>query len=198
MNVTVSLKPGIRKIVVIAIMAAVSTVLMMFSFPIPLMPGYLKMDFSELPALITSFTLGPLSGVVVCLIKNIFNALMSTSAGVGEIANFLLGAVFVLTAGLIYKVKSTRKFAIIGSITGSAVMAVCSIPVNYFITYPFYTSFMPMEAIMDMYHAIVPWVTELWQGLLVFNMPFTFIKGLVSVIITCLVYKKLEPVIKGK
>lgn len=190
-------KQVIYKIAVIAVMGAVSTVLMMFSFPVPLMPGFIKLDFSELPALITAFTLGPVSGVVVCFIKNMINLTMTTTAGVGELANFLIGAAFVLTAGLMYRRSKTRKGAIIASVTGAVVMAVISLPVNYFITYPFYTNFMPMEVIMGMYRDINSGIENLWQALMIFNMPFTFIKAMCSVLVTCLVYQKLTPVMRG-
>lgn len=188
---------NIYKIAVIAVMGAVSTVLMMFSFSVPLMPSFIKLDFSELPALITSFTLGPVAGVVVCLIKNLINLTMTTTAGVGELSNFLLGAAFVLTAGLIYRHRKTRKAAIIGSLIGAVVMAVISLPVNYFITYPFYSNFMPMEVIMKMYSDINSGIENLWQALLIFNVPFTFIKAMCSVLVTCLVYQKLTPVMNG-
>ena len=188
---------NIYKIAVIAVMGAVSTVLMMFSFSVPLMPSFIKLDFSELPALITSFTLGPVAGVVVCLIKNLINLTMTTTAGVGELSNFLLGAAFVLTAGFIYRHQKTRKAAIIGSLIGAVVMAVISLPVNYFITYPFYSNFMPMEVIMKMYRDINSGIENLWQALLIFNVPFTFIKAMCSVLVTCLVYQKLTPVMNG-
>jgi len=103
----------------------------------------------------------------------------------------------VLTAGLIYRRSQTRKAAILGSLTGAVVMAVISLPVNYFITYPFYSNFMPMEAIMDMYRVINPGIENLFEALIVFNMPFTFIKAMCSVLVTCLVYRKLTPVMSG-
>lgn len=99
----------IRKMTVTAILAAVSTVLMFLSFNVPFMPSFIKMDFSELPALIAAFAYGPLSGVIVCLIKNLINLLSTQTGGVGELSNFILGCAFVLPAGLIYKHKKTKK-----------------------------------------------------------------------------------------
>lgn len=189
---------NIRKMVVTAILAAVSTVLMFFSFNVPLMPSFIKMDLSELPALIAAFSLGPVSGVVVCLVKNLINLLFSTTGGVGEISNFLLGAAFVFPAGLIYKKMQGRKGAILGAVTGAVLMALFSVVSNYYVVYPVYTAFMPMEAIMGMYQAINPKIENLWQALLVFNMPFTFIKGMISVAVTIVSYKKLSPLLKGK
>ena len=80
----------IRFLVVTAVLGAVSAVLMMLSFSVPFMPSFIKMDFSELPALIASFSMGPLSGILVCLIKNLINVTMTTTGGVGELSNFLL------------------------------------------------------------------------------------------------------------
>lgn len=186
-----------RKLTMTAMLAAVSTVLMMFSVPVPLMPSFIKLDFSELPALVAAFTLGPVSGVVVCLIKNLVNAFNTTTGCVGELCNFLLGASFVLPAGLIYYKKKTFTGAVTGAFIGCLAMAVFSVPINYFLVYPVYTNFMPMEAIIGMYQAINPKIETLLQALLVFNMPFTFIKGLCSVVITFLIYKPLSPMIKG-
>ena len=92
-----------RKMVMTAMLAAVSSVLMFFSFNVPLMPGFIKMDFSELPALIASFALGPVSGVAVCLVKNLVNLFFTTTGGVGELSNFLLGSLFVAPAGIVYR-----------------------------------------------------------------------------------------------
>ena len=91
-----------RKIAVTGIMSAVSAVLMMLSFNIPIMPSFIKMDFSEFPALITAFSVGPFWGVLVCFIKNLLNLPFTTTAGVGELSNFVVGALLVLPAGIIY------------------------------------------------------------------------------------------------
>ena len=186
-----------RKMVMTAMLAAVSSVLMFFSFNVPLMPAFIKMDFSELPALIASFALGPISGVTVCLVKNLVNLFFTTTSGVGELSNFLLGALFVAPAGWIYSKMKRRKGALIGSLVGAVTMAIVSVFTNYYVVYPIYTAFMPMEAIMGMYQAINPAVENLWQALLWFNMPFTFLKGMASVAITFVIYKKISPIIKG-
>ena len=189
---------NIRKMTATAIMAAVSTVLMFLSFNVPLMPSFIKLDLSELPALISSFAMGPVSGIVVCLVKNLINLFFTTTGGVGELSNFILGCAFVVPAGLIYKFRRTKKWAIIGSFIGAASRAILSIFSNYYIVYPIYTAFIPMDAIIGMYRAINPSVENLWQCLLIFNLPFTFIKGMISVVVTLLVYKKLSPIINGK
>ena len=189
---------NIRKITVTGIMSAVAAVLMFLEFSVPIVPSFLKFDFSDLPAVITSFSLGPLWGMLVELLKNVIHLPFTQTSGVGELANFIIGALLVFPAGLIYKKKKTRGGAVIGSLAGALFAAAVSVPVNYFITYPFYTNFMPMDAIIGMYSAIVPAADTLIKALLIFNVPFTFVKGILCVLITFFVYKPLSRVIKGK
>ncbi len=194
-----SLKRGrVRKLAVTAVLGAVSAALMFVAFRVPLMPSFIQLDLSELPALIAAFSLGPGSGVAVCLIKNLVHLLVTTTGGVGELSNFLLGAAFVLPAGLVYRFRKDRVGALLGSLAGAALMALASLPSNYFITYPFYAMLMPMEAILDMYRAINPNVQTLMDALVWFNIPFTFVKAMLSVGVTFLIYKRISPVLKGK
>ena len=188
---------NVRKMTMTAMLAAVATVLMFFSFSVPLMPSFIKLDFSELPALIAAFAFGPVSGVTVCLVKNLVNVLFTTTGGVGELSNFVLGASFVFTAGLVYRYKKNRIGALTGSVIGAAVMAIISVFSNYYVVYPVYTAFMPMETILGMYRAINPGVETLWDALLRFNMPFTFIKGMCSTAMAFVIYKPLSPILKG-
>lgn len=191
-------KVNTRKLAVTAILGAAAAALMFVAFSVPFMPSFIQVDVSELPALIAAFSMGPVSGVAVCLIKNLVHLLATTTGGVGELSNFLLGAAFVLPAGLIYRYKKDRVGALVGALAGAAFMAAASLPVNYFITYPFYTLLMPLEAIVGAYQAINPKVENLMDALVWFNMPFTFGKGLLSVLITFLIYKRISPIIKGK
>ena len=131
-------KVNVRKIAMTAILSAVATVLMFISFSLPIIPSFIKLDFSELPALIAAFSMGPVSGVVVCFIKNLVNLTMSTTGGAGELCNFLMGVTFVVPAGLLYKFRKDRWGALWGSLLGALIMAIASFPINYCITYPFY------------------------------------------------------------
>lgn len=191
---------NIRKLVGTAMLGAVATILMYLEFPIPIMPPFIKMDVSELPALIAGFAYGPVSGVVVCLIKNLIKLPSTSTAAVGELFNFVMGALFVGTAALVYKKIKSRKGAAIGSVLGAAVMAIVSVPYNYFIVYPAYVVFygMPLDAIVGMYQAINPGVDGLLACLLTFNLPFTFFKGLVDALICFLIYKPLSPILHGR
>ncbi len=192
-------KINIRQITVVSLMSAIGFVLMVLNFPVFLVPSFIKFDFSELPAIITSFALGPWYGVAVCFFKNLLHLIFNTStSGVGELSNFLLGSVYVLTAGYIYMRKKCIKSAVIGTVIGSFAMSVIGVFTNYFIVYPFYAKvFMPYEVIIGMYSTILPYADTLVKALLIFNLPFTFVKGLASALICFLCYKKLSPILKG-
>lgn len=192
-------KKNLRMIAVTAIMSALSAVLMFVDFSIPIMPSFIKLDVSDLPALITSFAFGPVCGVAVCLVKNLVHLFVTSTFGVGELSNFILGAIFVFVAGMFYKRHHNRKYALIGAMAGDLAMAVLCFFVNLFFVYPLYIKLMlPEEAILGMYRAILPSVDSLWKAILIFNVPFTFVKGLISVAITFIVYPKLSPILKGK
>lgn len=191
-------KLSVRTMVSVAMLSAVAYVLMLFDFSVPFMPAFIKLDFSELPALVGAFALGPVAGVLVCLFKNLLHLFVTSTGGVGELSNFILGAVFVFAAGFIYKKHKSRKTALWGAVFGAAAMAVISVFSNYYIVYPVYTAFMPMEGIIAAYNAILPGTDSLWKALIVFNMPFTFFKGMCVTAISFLIYKKISPILKGK
>ncbi len=188
-----------RNLTVTAVLSAVSIVLSFIGFSIPWMPGFIKLDFSDLPALLAGFAFGPWYAVAVCFIKNIlFNVFFGSAQLVGALSNFLLGVLFVVPAAWLYKFRRNRKFALIGSLVGAFSMAFVGIFTNYYIVYPMYTAMMPMETIISMYQAINPAVTDLWTALIYMNFPFTLVKGLINVAFAFLVYKRLSPVFFGK
>lgn len=190
-----------RKMVLIAIFSAMGYVLMLLDFPLAfLIPSFIKFDFSELPALICAFAAGPWAGVLVCFFKNAIHLLNTSTLCVGEFANFLLGAAFVLPAGLIYKYNRTKKGALLGMLVGAAVSSIISLPINLFITYPFYINVMnfPENAILGMYKAIAGWVKNLPQAILTFNVPFNFLKYGVDAAITFVIYKRISPILQGR
>ncbi len=188
---------NVRYMTVTAMLSAIAFILMFLDFAVPVMPSFIKMDLSELPALIGSFAMGPMCGIMICLIKNLLHLTITSTGGIGELSNFILGVAFVLPAGLLYQKRKSKKSAVIGAFLGAVLMAVISLPSNYFIVYPIYETMMPRETIIAAYQMILPAADELWKCLLIFNVPFTFVKGLFSVIITLLVYKKLSPILKG-
>ena len=189
-----------HKLTITAMLSAVAFILMFIEFPIPaLIPSFVKMDVSDLPELLAAFSLGPIYGVAVTFLKNLLHIVFkgTTSAYVGELCNFLLGAVFSMAAGFIYQRKKSRKSALIGAVVGAALMAIVSVPLNYFVVYPAYVVCygMPLEAIIGMYQAILPSSDSLIKCLTIFNMPFTFCKGMLDVLLCFLIYKPLSPLL---
>ena len=193
-------KIRLRKLCVTAILSAIAVILQLLEFPIPfLIPSFVKMDFSELPALLASFSAGPLWGVAVCLIKNLVNLPTSGSMYVGELCNFLLGVALVVPAGVIYRCKKTRGGAILACVVGSILMALLSYPINYYISYPIYCQlFGGEERVLSAYQAILPSMPSLAVCIAVFNIPFTLVKALIDSLFTFVLYKPLSPLLKGK
>lgn len=187
----------VRKIAVVGMLTALAEILMILDFSLPmLIPPFVKMDFSELPALIASFVISPLAGVTVCLLKNVIHLFFTSTGGIGELCNFLLGAMMVFPAGLIYKRIKTRKGAVIACLVGCVVMAVMSAPINYYISYPVYLKFMGLEDIISEYQKLNPAVSNLWDALIWFNAPFTFAKGFLVSVMTFVIYKPLSNALK--
>ena len=184
------------KLAVTGMLTELAIVLQYIEFPVPmLVPPFLKMDFSDLPELIAAFVIGPVWGVAVCFLKNLIHIPFGSTGGVGELSNFLLGAVFALTAGLIYQRNKTKKTALLACGLGSLAMAVFSFPINYFIVYPVYSNLWfggNMGLIVDMYKLILPFSDSLEKCLVIFNVPFTLVKAIIVSVITMLIYKPLS------
>ena len=190
-----------RNLVAAGILGAIGAILMILNINIPsIMPIFIKLDFADLPAVIASFAFGPTGGIMVCLIKNFLNLILaSNTGGVGELSNFILGCAYVIPAGLIYKKHHNFKGAIIGALTGSITSATVGYFSNYFVIYPLFTlTGLSMNTIIGMYTAVFPNIDTLWEALLYFNVPFTFIKFLLTSILTFLIYKRISPILKGK
>ena len=196
-------KDTTHNLTVAAMLSAVAFILMFIEFPIPmLIPAFIKMDFSDLPALLGAFALGPVYGVIISFLKNLLHIVIkgTSTACVGELSNFILGAIFSAVAGYLYKHHKSRKTAIIGAVAGAVAMGVLSVPSNYFVVYPAYVQFyhMPLEAILGMYQAILPSADSLIKCLILFNLPFTLVKGLLDAVLCMLIYKPLSPILHGR
>ena len=181
-------------------LTAAAVVLQYLEFPLPFIPSFIKLDFSDLPALIGAFAYGPLAGVLITLLKNLIHLAVSQSGFVGELSNFILGAVFAGVAGWLYQRNKTKKGALLGGAVGALAMAAVSFPSNLFIIYPLYYSILgfPEEAVLGMYQALLPSVKSIAGALLIFNVPFTAGKGFLCVLISMLIYKPLSVFLHGK
>ena len=187
-----------RTITISALLASISYILAFIEFPVPLSPSFARMDLSDIPALIGAFALGPATGVIIELIKNVLQLLSTSTAGVGELANFLIGASYVWIAGFIYKYKRTKKGAISAYIISSIVMGVVAMIVNYFILLPLFETFMPLDQLIASFSEFLPFIQTKLDVVLYNVLPFNVIKGLVVGLVTMVVYKKLTPVLKGE
>ncbi len=180
------------------ILSAAAIALMYLEFSLPFFPGFLKFDFSEVPALLATFSMGPITGIVVEFIKNLAHLLVSHTAMVGELANFIMGSAFVGVAGLIYRYNKTKKGAMISLAAGTAALTISGCLVNYFITIPFYINVtnISMDTIATAAHAVGnPFVKDMTTLILYVFVPFNLLKGLVISIIISLIYKKLSPLL---
>ncbi|HIY11741.1 MAG TPA: ECF transporter S component [Candidatus Anaerofilum excrementigallinarum] len=184
-----------RKLIAMSMLAAISTLLMFLEMPIPFMPPFLKLDISAVPIMVGSFLFGPIEGVVMALLKSLIHLLSTQTAGVGELADFLITGSFALTAGLVYRIKHSRAGALISCVASIAVITIVGALANYFLLLPFYASaYMPYDAIIAACQAINPAITDI-KGYILFGVvPFNLLKGTVVAIITFAVYKRLSGV----
>jgi riboflavin transporter FmnP len=192
--------PRLRKMTVTAMLAAVSFVLMLIQFPIPIFPSFLQFDFAELPALIGAFSFGPVAGVCIVLLKNMLHLTVTSTGGVGELSNFLVWSFLVLPAGLVYRYKKSIGGALLGTVLGVFAASAAGVFVNYYITIPFYINVMGLseEIIIGICSAIIPAVDSLWKVVLISITPFNLFKGVLISLATFLTYKRLSWLIHGR
>ena len=186
-----------RMLAMSAMLSAVSFVLTFFEFPVPLSPAFARMDLSDFPALIGAFAFGPVSGLLIELVKNALQLLTTSTGGVGELANFIMGSSFAVTAGLIYNCHKTKKTAGIACIAASVVMGLVAAITNYFILLPMFEQFMPLDAVITSFGEFIPFIKTKLDVVLYNAFPFNLLKGLVIGGFTMLLYKHLSPILKG-
>lgn len=184
----------ISNLAIIAIFSAISYVLAFFEIPAPLAPSFARMDFSNIPALLVSFAIGPVGGMLVELIKNLLQLTSTATAGIGELANFLMGAAFVMPAGLIYKRHKTKKNAILGCVAGSLISGAAAVVLNYFVLLPLYSGFMPIDQILAMYAQILPFINTKFRACL-WAFPGNVFQCALYSLVTMVIYKPLSPIL---
>lgn len=177
-----------------SMLSVIAFVLMMLESQLPFFPEFLKLDLSDLPALIAGLALGPLAGVAVEAIKNILHLLMTTTGGVGELANFVVGSSLVAPAAFIYQRRKSKSTAMAGLAVGVVVMACVGALANYFVLLPFYSTFFPLEAIIAMSAKANPAIKDMGSLILYGIVPFNLFKGLVLSVLTLAIYKRISRV----
>ena len=189
-----------RKIVMIGMFSAIAAILHCFDFALPIAPSFYKLDFSEIPALIGGFAFGPVAGVMIEFLKILIKLIIksTSTAFVGDLANFLIGCCLVLPASIIYSFKKNKKAAIASCVVGTVVMTVFGTWFNAVYLLPAFSRLfgMPMDAILGMGAVINASVTDIWTFVVFMVAPINLIKGSCASLLTMLVYKKLSPIIK--
>ncbi len=191
---------SIAKLTRISILSALSIVLFEFVPAIPVFPPIYKLDFSAIPTLLAGLSMGPLAALVVQLVKDLVGLFLSSSAGVGQLADFLMTGSFTVIASIIYKRHRTRNGALVGMAAGTIAMVVVGILSNLYILIPFYVGafHMSIDQIVAMIGGIIPAVDSLPKLILLATGPFNLLKGIVLCIITLLIYKPLSPMLHGR
>lgn len=190
----------IRTIVQCGMLSAVAVVLMLFEIPLPFAPSFYEIDFSEVPVLVGCFAMGPLAGAVIEFVKILLNFAVNgtVTAGVGEIANFLIGCAFVVPAGVIYRKMRTRRGAICGMAAGTVCMTALGCALNAYLLLPAYAAAfqMPIDGLVAMGAAVNGKIDSLLTFVLFAVAPFNLLKGVLVSLIVFLIYKKISPVFR--
>lgn len=191
----------VRKIAFTAMFGAIAGILMNFDFPLPFAPNFYKLDFSEVPVLIGAFAFGPVVGALTELVKILVHFVLkgTQTAGIGELANYLIGISFAVPAGFIYRRSKTRKSALIGMAAGTVIMCAVGCLVNAYILLPTYAAAfkMPVDALIEMGHAVNASVNSLFGFVMLCVAPFNLLKGVIVSIMTFLLYKRISRFVKG-
>lgn len=190
----------LRNMVKVGILAAMSFILMFVQFPIPVAPPFMKVDLADVPALIGGFSMGPIYGVLIQLIKNILNLSKTSTYGVGEISNFVVGGLFVFVSSSIYKKNKTKKNATIAMICGMLIMTLAATLSNAFVIFPLYGKAMgvDMNAFVAIAHKTNSLVKSYFTMMIFAIVPFNLIKGFVEILVTKLLYKHVSSILHDR
>ncbi len=184
-----------KNLTTMAILAAIASVLFLLDIPVV---AFYKLDLSNIPVLLGAFSMGTLPGLIILVIKSAIGILHTTSGGIGELADFIMGAALIIPASVMYHRNKTRKTAILGMVTGTLCMAVAGVLVNKWIMLPFYMAAFHMDIEGIIKAAKVAAVDSEWKLLLLVTGPFNLLKGGVLSLLTGLIYKPLSPLLHGK
>jgi riboflavin transporter len=175
-----------KRLITISMLSAVAFVLTFIKFPLPFIPPYLTLDFSDVPTLLATFLLSPIAGIIVALIKNILNFLFNIGDPVGPVANFLAGVSFLLSSYYVYRKRKNNRSLIYGLITGTIVMTIVLSILNYFVLLPLYGMIFNLGDVLNNVKIVIV------SGVI----PFNLIKGIIISIIFVLLFRRLRHIIK--
>ena len=176
----------LRSMIVIGMLSSISFVLMLLNFPLPALPPFLKVDFSDVPALIAAITMGPIAGILVALFKNVLYWIFSgipTGVPVGEMANFATSILFMLPVYAIYRKISSSKGLLIGLVAGVLAMTIGMSVLNYFVFLPMYTYFLNAPALTG---------SAMRDTIVLGILPFNLIKGILLSAVVFMLFKTMK------
>lgn len=192
-----------RKMAVTGMFSAIAMILYLLDFPLPFAPFFYKLDFSELPVLIAAFAFGPVTGVVTEAVKILLKLFIkgTSTAFVGDLANFVIGCSFILPASTIYYFKKSKKSAITGCIIGTLILTLFGTAFNAVYLLPAFSRLygMPLESILAMGSKVNKLMTDgsIVSFVICCVAPMNLIKGGAVSVVTMLIYKPLSPIIKA-
>ncbi len=190
-----------RKIAMIGLFSALALILYVLDFPVPFAPPFYKLDFSEIPALLGTFAFGPVAGVMIEFCKIVLKLLVkgTSTAFVGDLANFVIGCSLILPASILYLFKKTKKRAVLSCVTGTAIMTVFGTAFNAVYLLPAFSKLygMPLEAIIGMGSEINGGITDIVTFVCFAVAPMNLIKGFAASFVSMLIYKPLSPILKS-
>lgn len=191
-----------RRVAVVGLFSAISGVLMYFEIPLPFAPSFYELDFSEIPVMICAFAMGPSAGVTAELCKVLLKLVLkgTSTAFVGDLANFVVGCSMILPASIVYYIKKSKKMALSGLITGTLAMTVFGSVFNGIYLLPKFSQLfgLPMDTIIAMGTAVNPAITSVWTLVCFAVVPFNLLKGAIISAVTLLLYKHISPILKGQ
>jgi riboflavin transporter len=178
---------NVKKMVVIGMLSSIAYLLMMLNFPLPALPPFLTMDFSEIPALLAAIIFGPIAGIAVEAVKNLLHYFIQgsgTGVPIGQLANFVAGVLFILPASYLFKKLRTAKGLTYGLVLGTTVMTLMMSVLNYYVILPAYTFFLNAPALTS---------EEARQLIVTGILPFNVIKGMIITVIFTILFTKMKP-----
>lgn len=182
-----------KNLAIVAVFSALAAIIYLFDFSLPFFPPFIKLDFADLPALIAAFTFGPVTGILIQVVRNALHLFVSNTGGVGELANIIIGSTMVGTAGFIYQYDKTKTGAFKALLAGTIAMTLVAMPLNYFVILPLFSLFMPLDAIFALSAKFIPAIHDKFTFILYVTLPFNLLKGTTISFSSWLLYKKLQP-----
>jgi len=190
-----------RKMAMIGMFSAIAMILHLFDFPLPFAPGFYKLDFSEIPIMIGTFAFGPVAGVLMEFLKILLKLCIkgTSTAFVGDLANFCVGCSLILPASAVYEFVKTKKGALAGVITGTVILTVFGSAFNAIYLIPTFADLygLPLETLVGMGTKVNPAIKDVNTLVLFAVVPLNIIKGVAVSVVTMLIYKPLSIIIKS-